>query len=480
MPNIASQILLQIVFILLNAFFAGSEIAFLSLSQIKLSKKAEDGDKTAAALLKVVENPNTFLSGIQVAITLSGFLSAAFGTENFSGYLDGFMLGTLHLPLPAGVVSVISTVLVTVIISFFSIAFGEMVPKRIAMQKPMMFAVPALHVLRVVSVVFAPMFALLNVCTNGTLRLMGMKVEAEEGVASEEDLRLMVESSGEQGTIDQDEQEWIENVFDFNDMTASSAMTPEPDVTAFSLDEDPQEILKAIRETGLSRYPVYEDDDVNDICGILNARDFLLNLQEETPRPLKELLRPAYFVPESVHADQLFKDMQAQKQHLAVVVDEYGGTAGVITIEDLLEEIVGDIFDEFDPAEPQELTEMGKGMWRVAGSMRVEEFAEALDFELPEDRDYDTVAGLILSCLPSIPEDGTTPSVEVCGLQFDVQTIEDRKILWAMVHKITPPPQAEDEEAEEKNHRSRQREDEEKDEPRRDKDRKEKDRKERE
>ena len=480
MPNIASQILLQIVFILLNAFFAGSEIAFLSLSQIKLSKKAEDGDKTAAALLKVVENPNTFLSGIQVAITLSGFLSAAFGTENFSGYLDDFMLGTLHLPLPAGVVSVLSTVLVTVIISFFSIAFGEMVPKRIAMQKPMMFAVPALHVLRVVSVVFAPMFALLNVCTNGTLRLMGMKVEAEEGVASEEDLRLMVESSGEQGTIDQDEQEWIENVFDFNDMTASSAMTPEPDVTAFSLDEDPEEILKAIRETGLSRYPVYEDDDVNDICGILNARDFLLNLQEENPRPLKELLRPAYFVPESVHADQLFKDMQAQKQHLAVVVDEYGGTAGVITIEDLLEGIGGDIFDEFDPAEPQELTEMGKGMWRVAGSMRVEEFAEALDFELPEDRDYDTVAGLILSCLPSIPEDGTTPSVEVCGLQFDVQTIEDRKILWAMVHKITPPPQAEDEEAEEKNHRSRQREDEEKDEPRRDKDRKEKDRKERE
>jgi len=479
LPNIASQILLQIVFILLNAFFAGSEIAFLSLSQIKLSKKAEDGDKTAAALLKVVENPNTFLSGIQVAITLSGFLSAAFGTENFSGYLDDFMLGTLHLPLPAGVVSVISTVLVTVIISFFSIAFGEMVPKRIAMQKPMMFAVPALHVLRVVSVVFAPMFALLNVCTNGTLRLMGMKVEAEEGVASEEDLRLMVESSGEQGTIDQDEQEWIENVFDFNDMTASSAMTPEPDVTAFSLDEDPEEILKAIRETGLSRYPVYEDDDVNDICGILNARDFLLNLQEENPRPLKELLRPAYFVPESVHADQLFKE-QAQKQHLAVVVDEYGGTAGVITIEDLLEEIVGDIFDEFDPAEPQELDEMGKGMWRVAGSMRVEEFAEALDFELPEDRDYDTVAGLILSCLPSIPEDGTTPSVEVCGLQFDVQTIEDRKILWAMVHKITPPPQAEDEEAEEKNHRSRQREDEEKDEPRRDKDRKEKDRKERE
>ena len=154
---------------------------------------------------------------------------------------------------------------------------------------------------------------------------------------------------------------------------------------------------------------------------------------------------------------QLFKDMQAQKQHLAVVVDEYGGTAGVVTIEDLLEEIVGDIFDEFDPAEPQELTEMGQGMWRVAGSMRVEEFAEALDFELPEDREYDTVAGLILSCLPSIPEDGTTPSVEVCGLHFDVQTIEDRKILWAMVHKLAPVP--EDDAEEEKPRRGRRDED---------------------
>ena len=448
MENLPAQILLQVVFILLNAFFAGSEIAFLSLSPIKLSKQADDGDKTAAALLKVVENPNTFLSGIQVAITLSGFLSAAFGTENFSGYLDDFMLGTLGLPLSAGVVSVISTVVVTLIISFFSIAFGEMVPKRVAMQKPMLFAVPALRVLRAVSVIFAPMFALLNLCTNGTLKLLGMKIEADDGVASEEELRLMVESSGEQGTIDEDEQEWIENVFDFGDMTASNAMTPEPEVTAFALTDSTEVIMQTIRRTGLSRYPVYEDD-INDICGILNARDFLLNLQEEEPLPMKDLLRPAYFVPETVHADQLFKDMQAQKQHLAVVVDEYGGTAGIVTIEDLLEEIVGDIFDEFDPAEPQDLTQVGEGVWRVAGWMRVEEFAEEVDFDLPEDRDYDTVAGMILSCLPSIPEDGATPSVTVCGLQFDVQTIEDRKILWAVVRKLTPEQMEQIEQAEE-------------------------------
>ena len=443
MENLPEQIVLQLVFILLNAFFAGSEIAFLSLNPVKLGKQADDGDKTAAALLKVVENPNSFLSAIQVAITLSGFLSAAFGTANFSGYLTNFLVVTLHLPLSAGVAGVISTVLVTIIISFFSIAFGEMVPKRVAMQKPMLFARPALTVMRVIRFCFAPMIGLLGVTTNGCLTLFGMKTEADDGVASEEDLRLMVENSGEQGTIAHEEQEWIENVFDFGDMTASGAMTPEPDVTAFSLEDTNEEILQTIRETGLSRYPVY-DEDINDICGILNARDFLLNLQGNDPQPLKSLLRPAYFVPESVHADQLFKDMQAQKQHLAVVVDEYGGTAGIVTIEDLLEEIVGDIFDEFDPAEPKDLTEVGEGIWRVSGSMRVEEFAEELDFTLPEDREYDTVAGMILSCLPSIPEDGTTPSVETCGIHFDVQSIEDRKILWAVARKIVPEKENEE------------------------------------
>ena len=310
MDGLPAQILLQIFFILLNAFFAGSEIAFLSLNQIKLSKQAEEGDKTAARLLVLVENPNRFLSAIQVAITLSGFLGAAFGTENFSDYLTDGLLG-LGLPLSREVMSVVSMVVITVIISFFSIAFGEMVPKRIAMQKPDMWAKMSLGVVKAISLVFAPMMILLDVTTNGTLKLLGMKTDADEGAASEEDIRLMVENSGEQGAIAQDEQQWIENVFDFGDMVASDAMTPEPDVTAFASDEKKEDILQAIQTTGLSRYPVYEDD-INDIIGILNARDFLLNLQRDKPRTLKELLRPAYFVPESVHADQLFKDIGGQ------------------------------------------------------------------------------------------------------------------------------------------------------------------------
>ncbi len=436
MQNLPSQILLQIVFILLNAFFAGSEIAFLSLNPVKLSKMAEGGDKTAARLLALVENPNRFLSAIQVAITLSGFLGAAFGTENFSGYLTDFLLG-LGLGLPAGAVTVFSMVVVTVIISFFSIAFGEMVPKRIAMQKPYLWARTALGVMHGISTVFAPMMALLNVTTNGTLRLFGMKTEAEDAAASEEDIRLMVENSGEQGTIAQEEQQWIENVFDFGDLTASDAMTPEPEVTAFSLDEAPDTVLHTIRETGLSRYPVYEEN-INDIRGILNARDFLLNLQREHPKPLAELLRPAYFVPENVHADRLFRDMQAQKHHLAIVVDEYGGAAGIVTIEDLLEEIVGNIYDEFDPEEPQPILEVSPGVWRVEGSLRVEDLADVLGVDLPDDLDYDTVGGMVLSCLHAIPQDGAQFTVETHGVRLRVEAFQDRKVVSALVEKLPP------------------------------------------
>lgn len=447
MDGLPAQILLQIVFILLNAFFAGSEIAFLSLNQIKLSKQAEEGDKTAARLLALVENPNRFLSAIQVAITLSGFLGAAFGTENFSGYLADFLVD-VGLPLSPGVAGVIAMVVVTIIISFFSIAFGEMVPKRIAMQKPEMWAKMALGIVKAISLVFAPMMWLLDVTTNGTLKLLGMKTNADEGAASEEDIRLMVENSGEQGAIAQEEQQWIENVFDFGDMVASDVMTPEPDVTAFSLDESAEDIIQAIQETGLSRYPVYEED-INDICGVLNARDFLLNLQAKNPKPIKGLLRRAYFVPESVHADQLFKDMQSQKHHFAIVVDEYGGTAGVVTMEDLLEEIVGNIYDEFDPEEPQPIVQVKEGLWRVQGSARVEELADVADITIPEDADYDTLGGMVMSCLSTIPEDGSKLTVETNGLRIRVEMVEDRKVIWAYVQKL-PPEEPQDKDSQKK------------------------------
>ena len=440
MENLPAQILLQVVFILLNAFFAGSEIAFLSLNSVKLAKQAEGGDKIAARLLALVENPNRFLSAIQVAITLSGFLGAAFGTENFSGYMTAFLTG-LGLPVPAGVLAVVSMVVITLVISFFSIAFGEVVPKRIAMQQPERWARAALGVMQGISRIFAPMMALLGVTTNGTLKLFGLKTETEDSAASEEEIRLMVENSGEQGTIAQEEQQWIENVFDFGDLAASDVMTPEPDVVAIAMDADTAQVLAAIRETGFSRYPVYRGNR-NEICGVLNARDFLLNAQRRDPRPLESLLRPAYNVPENVHADRLFRDMQARKQHLAVVVDEYGGTAGIVTMEDLLEEIVGSIYDEFDDEEPQPILEVRPGVWQVLGSLRAEDLADVLGVELPADADFDTVSGMVMSCLPAIPQDGARLTVETCGLRIRAEEIRGRKVVRALVEKLQPDPQS--------------------------------------
>ena len=445
MDSIPQQLFLQFFLILLNAFFAMTEIAVISLSPARLRKLAEDGDKTAPRLLKLVEEPAGFLSTIQIGITLAGFLASAFAAENFSDVLVSWLYNDLSFhAIPVDALDTLAVIVITIILSYFTLVLGELTPKRIAMQQPEAWARMALGVMHGISVVFAPMMALLNVTTNGTLHLLGLKTEAEEAAASEEDIRLMVENSGEQGAIAQEEQKWIENVFDFGDRVASDVMTPEPDVSAFSLDEENDVILETIQKTGLSRYPVYEDN-INDVRGVLNARDFLLNLQRQNPCPLESLLRPAYFVPENVHADRLFRDMQAQKHHLAIVVDEYGGTAGIVTIEDLLEEIVGNIYDEFDPEEPMPIQQISDGVWRVEGGLRVEELADVLDIDLPEDADYDTVSGMVMSCLPSIPEDGAQFTVETNGLRIRVENVQDRKVDSALVEKLQPEPAAEDE-----------------------------------
>ena len=440
--SLGLNILLIFVFLLVGAVFAGTELALVSLrgSQIE---QMEQTDARGARVAKIARDPNTFLSTVQIGVTLSGFLSASFGASSLAPYIIPVVQGW---GVPSVVANPLVTVVLTLVISYCSIVISEMVPKRIAMQRPYAWAKMALGVMKVVSTVFAPMMALLNVTTNGSLKLLGLKTEAEDDAASEEDIRLMVENSGEQGAIAQDEQQWIENVFDFGDMVASDAMTPEPDVTAFASDEKKEDILQAIQTTGLSRYPVYEDD-INDIIGILNARDFLLNLQRDKPRTLKELLRPAYFVPESVHADQLFKDMQSKKQHLAIVVDEYGGTAGVVTIEDLLEQIVGNIYDEFDPEEPQPIVQVSDNVWRAQGSLRVDELAEELDIDLPEDLDYDTLGGMVMSCLHAIPANGSQFTVEVNGLRIRVEKVEDRKVVWALVEKLPPAPPEEEKES---------------------------------
>ena len=445
MDSIVGKLLLQVVLIGLNAFFAATEIAVVSLNTTKLKKMEEEGDKRATRLLKMVDAPSSFLSTIQIAITLSGFLGSAFAADSFSGYIVDWVYNGLGLTMiPQGVMNGFATVVTTIILSYFSLVFGELVPKRIAMQKSFQVACFTSGVVSAVATVVRPVIWLLYVSTNGVLKLLHMKVEAEEETVTEEEIRMMIDLGGQKGTIDQEEQEWIENVFRFDDISVREAMTRTADVEAFSLDATDEEIIHTIRETGLSRYPVY-NEDINDIVGILNARDFLLERGAEHPRSLKELLRNAYFVPESIHADDLFQDMQTKKVHIAVVIDEYGQTAGIITIEDLLEEIVGNIYDEFDPAEKPEMEKLEENLWRVNGGVFIGDLAEELEMDIPEDEDYDTLGGMIFSCLHTIPADGSQFDVQVNGLDIHVEKIEDRRIEEALIRKL-PPTEPEEEE----------------------------------
>ena len=273
-----------------------------------------------------------------------------------------------------------------------------------------------------------------------------LKLLHRKDQVSEDNIMAMVEEGEESGAIQANEKEFIENVFEFDNTTARDVMVHRTDMVSLPADAEEDEILSAIRQSGLSRFPVY-GSDVDDIVGVLSTRDYLLNFHQPSPLPLGELLRPAYFVPETVSADVLFRDMQGKKTHLALVVDEYGGTSGLVTLEDLLEELVGNIYDEFDPQEEQEIIPLEGGRWRVSGSADLEELAEAMDFSLPEDeeRDYDTLGGLIFSQLSVIPEDGSRPVVEALGLRIQVEELCDRRVEWALVEQLEPDPEKESE-----------------------------------
>ena len=434
MQTIVFQLLVQIILILINAFFAATEIAVISLNANKLRKLEEEGDKLAPKLLHMVEDSSGFLSTIQIAITLSGFLGAAFAGDAFAEYLTAWLL-SLGVGIPASVLDTISLVVVTIILSYFTLVFGELVPKRIAMQKSMEMARLSCRVVSAIATIAKPVVKLLSLSTNGVLRLLRMRTDVEEEQVTEDEIRMMIDLGNESGSINEDEKELLHNVFDFSDQTVSDVMTHAADVESISVDATREEVLDTIRSTGLSRFPVYGEDE-SDILGVLNTRDFLVDWVSDGTKSVRDLTRPAYLVPESLSADDLLRDMQIKKIHLAVVLDEYGELAGVITVEDLLEEIVGNIYDEFDPAEPQELEQLGENLWRASGSLSVEDLAEELDMELPEDEDYDTVGGMLLSCLRTIPEDGSRPLVQVHGLELQAEKVEDHRIRSVLVRKL--------------------------------------------
>ena len=442
------SILILVILTAINAFFAASEIAVISLSETKLRKQAEEGDKKAKKLLALMQAPDNFLSAIQIAITLAGFLNAAFAADSFAGPLVNWLVQDLGVTaIPVGVLNTLMVILVTIILSYFTLVLGELVPKRIAMKKTEGVARATVGAVWAVATVFRPVIWLLSKSTNGVLRLLHIDPKADEEEVSEDEIRMMVDLGEERGTIEANEKELIDNIFEFNNTTAEDVMVHRTDMVMIWADDPADEILRTIQDSGMSRFPVCEED-ADDIIGLLNTRDYLLNAQLAHPKSLRELLRPAYFVPESVRTDVLFRDMQSKKVHMAIVVDEYGGTSGLVTMEDLLEEIVGNIYDEFDPQEEQVIEQLEDNLWRISGSCELDQVAEALNMEFPEDEESDTLGGLVFSQLSAIPEDGSQVAVDTCGLHIQVQNFTDRRVEWALVSKLPPVSgQPEDEES---------------------------------
>ena len=426
-----SALLLQVVLIFLNAVFASAEIAVISVSDAKLAKLEEDGNKKAKKLKKLTENPANFLATIQIAITLSGFLASAFAAENFSDGLTELILSTGFTAVSPQVLNSVSVVVITLLLSYFTLVFGELVPKRVAMKKTEQLALGVASLITVISKVCAPVVWILTASTNGVLRLMGIDPNSDDDEVSEEEIRLMVDEGAQKGVIDADDQEMINNVFEFDDLVADEFATHRTDISLLWLEESTEEWAATIHESRHSKYPVC-DETVDKIIGVLDVKDFFRLQNEPKEVILKEAIRPAYFVPESIHADVLFKQMKKTHNYFAVVLDEYGGMTGIVTMNDLLEQIVGDLDEEPTPEEEEpEIEKLDSKTWKIQGGADLEEVAEALNVELPVD-EYDTFGGYIFGNYGTIPDDGTVFEIDLPPLHIKVTEIKDHRIKKAI------------------------------------------------
>lgn len=428
-------VLLQIFLIALNAIFAGTEIAVISVNETKLEKEVERGNKRAKWLLKMTQNSSGFLATIQVAITLSGFLGAAFASDSFAAVLSG-ALKRIGIGLSDSVLNTISVVLVTLVISYFSIVFGEMVPKRIAMKNAERFSLTMAGPITVIAKLFAPLVWLLTKSTNGILRLCGIDPESDEEIVTEEDLLLMADAGRKKGTIDDSENDMIRNVFAFDDLTVGEICTHRKEVSILWMDETVAEWEQTIHESRHSVYPVC-GDSVDQIIGVLNAKDFFRLNCRDKKTVMEHAVHTPYFVHENLKADQLFSKMKRHADHFAVVLDEYGGMCGIITVTDLVEQLVGDFDDDEMLRQEPEIERLDSRCWKVRGSCSLHDVSRALEYAFPEE-EYETFSGFLIGSLGEIPKDGTKLKMQVGPFQVRILDVCQHRIEKAIVHLMEP------------------------------------------
>ena len=428
------QILLQIILIGLNAVFACAEIAVISMNDTRLEQLSTQGNKRAIRLSKLTSQPAKFLATIQVAITLSGFLGSAFAADNFSESLTLWFVG-IGVPIPKKTLDTISVVLITIILSYFTLIFGELVPKRLAMKKTEQLALGMANLISVLAQLSAPIVWVLTVSTNGILRLCGIDPSAEEDEVSEEEIRMMVDAGSRKGIIDYEEREFIQNVFEFYDLAVGEFATHRKDIVILWKEENMEQWEKLIHESRHTRYPVC-GESVDNVVGILNVKDYFRLKDKSRESVMKDAVQLPFFVPEGIRADVLFRKMKESRNHFAVVLDEYGGTEGIVTINDLLEQLVGDLEDEDSPKEKQEgMEQIDNTNWKIYGNLPLNEVAEMLEIALPVEK-YDTFSGYVFATYGSIPRDGSKIEVETDKVRISVTKIYEHQVEEALIHMI--------------------------------------------
>ena len=444
--SIIIKIVTLFALIFVNAFFSMSEMAIVTLNDNKIDKMAEQGNKKAKQIKKLTENTSSFLSTIQIGVTLAGFLTSATAAQSFAEMLsDAIGKTPVADMIPIGIISGFSTVLITLVMSYFSLVLGELVPKKIAMSKPEKMAFMAAPILVFVAKITKPVVKFLALSTNGVLRLIGIDPHADEEVVTEEEIRMMVDVGGEKGVIEDTQIEMINNIFEFDDIDVADIMTHRTDMVCIDVEESLNEAVKLSIENGFSRIPVYEEDP-DDIIGVLYIKDFLKYVGTNLPKTktIKDMMRPAYYVPETKRCGELFTEMTEKRVQMAVVVDEYGGTAGIVTLEDLLESIVGNIQDEYDQ-EDEEISIINDTTFEVDGITDIEEVEEHTGKKFPEG-DYDTIGGYIISVLGFLPKDGEMNEVTFENVKFTVLNVEERRISKVKVEILPEEKKKEKEE----------------------------------
>ena len=424
-------IILLVFLIFLNSVFAGAEIAVLSMNEPKMKEMAEEGDHRAQILMKITEQPAHFMTAIRVTITTAGFLQSAFAAEYFAQPMTAALLKA-GVDVPQNILKIVCMIIVTILLSYVSLLFGELVPRRLGMKNPDELSLKLAGMLKIALLAVWPATALLTATANGVLHLMGIRPKEKEDQATEDEIRMLLSEGNEQGSIQQEESEMIQNVFDLDDTDADEICTHRRDVVVLYMEDSDEKWEQVIRDNRHTFYPICGENE-DDIVYILDTRDYFRLNSREREVVLKKACYPPFFVPESMRANLIFREMREKRDYFSVVLDEYGCFVGIVTLHDLVETLVGDIDDRTDLPKPDDIEKTGEHVWKIQGGAILDDVAEAINVELPVEK-YDTFSGFVCGVLERVPEDGEQFRCSWKNLDIVVEQVRNHTVAEGIVH----------------------------------------------